>query len=160
MASAPRRARTALSIALRDSLPQTLADHFFGGSHTRRFEDNLVPGLSQAQVRAVREQILAGAGGELRPRKTGRRPAHAPYSSAALAANAFGRWLGSEQHLRIAGLARFSEPLQVEARQRIVHGGGTANLDCLLRNDDEFSSRDRSLRAKHTAEGRRARCRA
>jgi hypothetical protein len=67
---------------------------------------------------ALREQILAGAGGELRPSKSGRRHAHAPYSSAALAANVFGRWLGSEQHLRIAGLARFSEPLEVGSRQR------------------------------------------
>ena len=136
MASASNRARTALSIALRGSLHEALTDHFVGGSHTRRFADNLLPGLSQAQVMALREQILAGAGGELRPSKSGRRPAHAPYSSAALAANVFGRWLGSEQHQRIAGLARFSEPLEVESRQRIAHGGGTANVDCLLRNDD------------------------
>jgi hypothetical protein len=135
MASARRRAHTALSIALRDSLPDGLTEHFVGGSHTRRFADNLLPGFSQAQVMALRQQILAGAGGELRPSRSDRRPAHAPYSSAALATNAFGRWLGNERHLRIARLARFAEPLEVESRQRIAHGGGTANLDCLLRND-------------------------
>lgn len=72
--------------------------------------------------------------GELEPSRTGKRPAHAPYSSAALAVNAFGRWLGAEEYLRVAGLlGGFSEPLQIESRQQIAHGGGEANLDCLLR---------------------------
>jgi hypothetical protein len=136
VASAADRARTALTIALRESLPPGVVAQFVGGSHARRFADNLLPGLSQAQITALRQQILAGAGGELRPSKSGRVPAHAPYSSAALAANAFGRWLGSEEKLRIAELAGFSPPLEIESRQKISHGGGIANFDCLLHNDD------------------------
>jgi len=95
--------------------------------------DNMLPGLTQAQIAALRAQLALGAGGELRPTKTGKRPAHAPYSSAALALNAFGRWLGAEPQLRVAGLGGFAEPLEVESRQQINFGGGTANLDVLLR---------------------------
>jgi len=111
-----------------------LASGFIGGTHTRRLADNLVSGLTQAQIAALRAQLGGGAGGELRPTKTGKRPAHAPYSSAVLAMNAFGRWLGFEEQLRIGGLAGFSAPLEVESRQVISHGGGTANLDVLLRS--------------------------
>lgn len=136
MPSALERARTALTVALRESLPPAVVAKFIGDSHARRFADNLLPGLSQAQIATLRHQILAGAGGELRPSKSGRVPAHASYSSAALVANAFGRWLGSEEDLRVAGLAGFSRPLEIESRQKISHGGGTANLDCLLHNDD------------------------
>jgi hypothetical protein len=41
--------------ALRGGLIQELADYVVGGTHTRRFADNLVSGLSQAQVLALRE---------------------------------------------------------------------------------------------------------
>ena len=41
--------------ALRGALIQELADYVVGGTHTRRFADNLVSGLSQAQVLALRE---------------------------------------------------------------------------------------------------------
>ncbi|HEY5196499.1 MAG TPA: hypothetical protein VIJ51_05680 [Solirubrobacteraceae bacterium] len=109
-----------------------MADRFVGATHTRRFADNLVAGLTQAQIATLQAQLAGGAGGELTPTKNGKRPANAPYSSAALAANAFGRWLGFEEQLSIAGLAGFSAPLEVESRQRIAHGGGTANLDVLL----------------------------
>src|SRR5207248_1002664 len=63
---------------------------------------------------------------------SGNRRAHAPYSSAALAANAFGRWLGDESDLSVAGLGGFDAPLSLEHKLRIAHRGGTANLDCLL----------------------------
>lgn len=83
----------------------------------------------------VRAQLSLGSGNELRPTATGKRPAHAPYSSAALAANAFGRWLGSERQLRLAGLGGFTEPLTIEEKLKIACGGGTANLDCVLQAD-------------------------
>jgi hypothetical protein len=41
--------------ALRGALTQELADYVVGGTHTRRFADNLVSGVSQAQVLALRE---------------------------------------------------------------------------------------------------------
>jgi hypothetical protein len=118
-------------------LTDDVAARFVGGTHTRRFADNLLPGLSQRQIATLREQLEQGAGGELRVRESGKRPAHAPYSSAALAINAFGSWLGREAELRVAGLGGFSRPLEIESRQQIDHGGGTANLDVLLRTVGE-----------------------
>lgn len=135
MATFEARAKVALSNALRRALSDGVSAHFVGGTHTRRFADNLLPSLSQQQVATLREQLEAGAGGELRPSKSGKRPAHAPYSSAALAINAFGSWLGRESELRVAGLGGFNAQLEIESRQHIKHGGGTANLDVLLRND-------------------------
>ena len=122
MSSSQRRAWTALSERLRESLPPEAVDHFVDGWNTRRFSDNLLPGLSQAQIATLRDQLARGAGAELRPTRKAKRRAHAPYSSAALAVNAFGRWLGSEEDLRIAGLGGFSETLEIESRQRISHG--------------------------------------
>ena len=108
------------------------AQSLIGGTHVRRFEDNLLPGFSLGQVAVLRTQLAGGAGGELKPTRTGKRPAHAPYSSAILAINAFGRWLGSEEHLQVAGLGGFEGPLTMERKLRIRHGGGVANLDCYL----------------------------
>lgn len=131
-----KRACRALSDRLREALPAEAAEAFIGGTHTRRFADNLLPGLSQSQIATLREQLGLGAGNELTATKTGKRRAHAPYSSAALAANAFGRWIGSEAALTVAGLGGFTERLEVERKIKIAHGGGTANLDCFLRNND------------------------
>src|SRR4051812_48785100 len=83
-----RRARGALSERLRELL-EPEAREFVGGTHTRRFADNLLPGLSQTQITALRAQLLLGSGNELKATSTRKRPAHAPYSSAALAVNAF-----------------------------------------------------------------------
>jgi Restriction Endonuclease associating with ARP len=114
-------------------VPPDVTEYFVGGTHARRLADNLLPGLSQRQLAVLRAQLMLGAGGELRVTRNGKRPAHAPYSSAALAVSAFGRWLGFEADLRVAGLGGFAEPLVVESRQQIRWGGGQANLDCLLR---------------------------
>jgi hypothetical protein len=89
-------------------------------------------------VHAVREQLARGAGNELTPTLSGKRRAHAPYSSAALAANAFGRWIGSEPALQVAGIRGFDPPLSLEHKVRIAHGGGEANLDCVLQGPDLF----------------------
>jgi hypothetical protein len=126
-------AQAALTAALKATLDPATVVRFLGATHTRRFADNLLPGLSQSQIAALRAQLALGAGGELWPTKTGKRPAHAPYSSAALALNAFGRWLGAEQKLQVGSLGGFAEPLEIESRQQINFGGGTANLDVLLR---------------------------
>ena len=111
-----------------------MAGAFVGGTHTRRFADNLVASLTQHQIATVREQLDGGAGGELKPTGSGKRRAHAPYSSAALAANTFGRWLGAEQHLHVAGLHGFDQSLRLEHKLQIAHGGGVANLDCALQS--------------------------
>jgi hypothetical protein len=130
------RAWGALSERLFETLPPIAAQSLVGGTHVRRFDDNLLPGFSLDQVAGLRAQLAGGAGGELRPTKTGKRPAHAPYSSAALAINAFGRWLGSEEFLSISGLTGFDAPLTIERKLRIRHGGGVANLDCYLEGRD------------------------
>jgi hypothetical protein len=126
------RAWRALSERLIKTLPPAARESLIGGSHVRRFEDNLLPGISIGQAAALRAQLDGGAGGELKQTRTGKRPAHAPYSSAALTINAFGPWLGQEVHLRVAGLGGFDHPLTVEHKLSIKHGGGTANLDCYL----------------------------
>jgi hypothetical protein len=125
-------AKDALSDRLKATLTPEIVDRFVGGTHTQRFTDNLFPTFTAAQLATLTEQVRAGSGGELTPSPSGKRPAHAPYSSAALAVNAFGRWLGAEPLLRVAGLGGFNEPLRVEAKAKIAYRGGTANLDVQL----------------------------
>lgn len=127
-------ARTALSRRLRELLPAETTEHFIGGTHTRRFADNLLPSFSAEQVRALRAQLARGAGDELAATASGKRRAHAAYSSAALAANAFGGWMGAENQLRIVGLGGFDTSISLEHKLRIAHGGGEANLDCVLQS--------------------------
>lgn len=130
------KAEQALSARLRALLAPEVVDRFVGGSHTRRFADNLLPTFPAWQVAELYEQLKAGGGSELTPRKGGeKRTGHAPYSSAALAFNAFGRWLGSEPHLSLAGQTAFSSRLRVEGKKKIRHGGGFANLDVLLADE-------------------------
>src|SRR5690349_21169940 len=123
MTSARERAWAALTRRLRESLPRDAVEAFVGGTHTRRFADNLLPSLSQRQIATITTQLAAGDGGELTPTRSGKKRAHAPYSSATLAANAFGRWLGHEDHLSIGGLSGF-DTLTLEHRLQIAHGGG------------------------------------
>ncbi len=126
------RARAALLARLRELLPANRAETIDGDGRTECFEDNLVH-LEPWQVDELRSQLEAGDGGELRPSQDGRRPSgHSAYSSATLAFNAFGRWLGSERLLRVCGVAHFEPRLRIEARCRIFRGGRAPNLDCLL----------------------------
>ncbi len=128
--------RRAVELALTERLKQQLgpvrSGYFSGGTHTRRFADNLLPTFPAWQIVALYDQLSAGGGNELRPNKNGKRRAHAPYSSAAMAFNVFGRWLGQEQELIVSGMNGFSDPLRVESKKRINFGGGTANLDVVL----------------------------
>jgi hypothetical protein len=135
-ASTSARARGALTAALKTVLGDVEGARFVAGTHTKIFDDNLLGSLSEAQRGKLRAELEGGAGGELQATSTGKRPAHAPYSSATLAINAFGPWLGREGELRIAGLAGFEGPLAIESKQQIAHGGGVANLDVLLRGPD------------------------
>jgi hypothetical protein len=132
IADLQQTAQRAITQRLGDLLPGPVVERFVGGTHTRRFTDNLLPSFSAEQVDVLRAQLARGAGGELKPTRSGKRRAHAPYSSAALAMNAFGGWLGEEHKLRIAGLGGFDTPLSLEHKLRIAHGGGEANLDCVL----------------------------
>ncbi len=136
MPSELTRAKTVLTDRLKQSVGAELVATFVGGTHTRRFADNLLPSFSAWQVHRLADQVRAGSGGELTARKSGKRTGHAPYSSAALAVNAFGRWMDSEPQLPVAGLSGFQGPLRVEAQLQIAHGGGLANLDVLLAGPD------------------------
>ncbi|MDO9354071.1 MAG: hypothetical protein Q7T55_10270 [Solirubrobacteraceae bacterium] len=92
-----------------------------------------MPTITDAQLESLQQQLAAGDGKELIPTTgSGKTRAHAPYSSATLALNAFGGWLGHEQHLTVAGLGGWTDPLQIEAKLQIAHRGGRANLDVLL----------------------------
>jgi hypothetical protein len=133
--STQRRAWRALTERLKESLPAETAGAFIGGSHTQEFADNLLPGLSEREVALARDQLAEGDGGELSPTRTGKRSAHAPYSSAALAVNAFARWMSAPIDLQVAGLSGFDR-VRLEEKLRISHGGGVANLDCGLRGPD------------------------
>src|SRR5687768_12600186 len=104
-------ARAELTERLRSNLSKSVVDRFIGGTHTQRFSDNLLPGFNQEQIAALSSQLAAGGGGELRSTRTGKRRAHAPYSSAAMAINAFGRWLGHEPLLAVRELSGFVAPL-------------------------------------------------
>jgi hypothetical protein len=112
MPSSEQRAKVALSDALKAALNADVGDLLIGGTHTRRFSDNLLRGFSQQQIAALRSELEAGAGGELRATRTGKRPAHAPYSSATLAINAFGGWLGRESDFESQALAGLRSALK------------------------------------------------
>lgn len=128
------RAREALIARLGELLRADRAALIDDTGRTERFEDNLVASLSAAQIVELRRQLAEGDGHELDVGKGGRRPdGHAAHSSAALAFNAFGPWLGRESDLVIDQVGAFTERLRVEARQRIFRGGRAPNLDCLAR---------------------------
>ena len=129
--------KTRASAALRAGLLRTLSAERAAivdeSGRTFAFEDNVLRTLSDVQIETLRGQLAAGDGGELSGLGDGGRPdAHAAHSSSALAFNAFGVWLGFEPKLMIDGVSGFTDPLRVEARQRIFRGGRAPNLDCLL----------------------------
>jgi hypothetical protein len=129
---AQQAAQAALAQRLRTLLPTELGERFVDGTHTRRFADNLLPSFSSERVRLLSRQLTRGAGRELTPTASGKRRAHAPYSSAALAVNALGGWVGAEHELSVAGLGGFESSISLEHKLKIGHGGGEANLDCVL----------------------------
>jgi hypothetical protein len=100
--------RRAVELALSERLKQQLGParsaYFVGGTHTRRFADNVLPTFPAWQIDELYEQLKAGSGSELSANKNGKRRAHAPYSSAAMAFNVFGRWLGNEHGLSVSGV--------------------------------------------------------
>src|SRR4051794_33903902 len=104
MATPQKAAQDKLTEGLRATLPASVIETFVGGTHTRRFEDNLLPTFKQWQIDTLRQQVAEGSGSLLVPNKNGKRTFHAPYSSAALAVNAFGPWLGEEASLVLSGL--------------------------------------------------------
>jgi len=130
------RAIGALTRRLRELLSKERAAAM-KGHHVAAFEDNLVSTLETWQIRELRRQLQAGDGKELEPRADGGPPdAHAAHSSAALAFNAFGGWLGAEDRLTVAGVRGFSRRLEVEKKLPIQRGGRAPNLDVLLTGND------------------------
>jgi hypothetical protein len=128
------RAWAALTLRLRE-VSATGDEHWIGGSHVRRLSDNALPGLPLGHLERLRAQLALGAGGELTPTPTGKRRAHAPYSSAAFALNLFGRWLDDEEQLILCDLRGFARELRLEHKLKIAHGGGTANLDVFVERE-------------------------
>lgn len=130
------RAWEQLSERLRELSPDTASRQWIGGTHVRRLADNLVPGMPVGHLHRLRSQLARGAGGELNTTASGKRRAHAPYSSAVFALNLFGRWLDHEHQLTVCGLGGFDRDVRIEHRLKIAHAGGTANLDVFLERGD------------------------
>jgi hypothetical protein len=61
-----------LASRLRSLADEAAGEHLIGGTHTRRFQDNLLPVMTLAQMAVLRGQLEAGAGGELNPTTTGK----------------------------------------------------------------------------------------
>ncbi len=154
--SAKARAVAALLDAFKASLPVERAALVDTTGRGERFEDNLVPSLSADQIGKLRAQRVSGDGDELDFGPAGERPdAHAAHSSAALACNAFGIWIGREQQPTFNGLGGgLAAPLHVEVKQRIFRGGRHLNLDVLVAGYDVVLGVESKLTeplARHTA---------
>jgi hypothetical protein len=125
--SVTARAKAALAAALRRERGDRIADDL---GYARRLEDNLVSTLTPATIQRVRAEFGGGAGDEL----GGARPKlHAAYSSAALAANAFGAWRNSEAdigQLSLAGVRGF-QSMRFEERCATGLPGIPPHLDVL-----------------------------
>jgi hypothetical protein len=90
--------------------------------------DNLLPGL---RVAAIEKEFDAGAGGELKGKM------RAPWSSSALAINAFLPWRTNETPVGFLGLGPFSPAFEFEARCPNKVSGAPPHLDVLLRRNHE-----------------------
>ena len=98
MNDAASRARNALSAGLVQLTGPGIVDAI---GYTAKLDDNLVTPLDQANVRLIRQEFGAGAGGEL----AGARPKlHAAHSSAALAINVFAPWRNDAKDLPLLPL--------------------------------------------------------
>jgi hypothetical protein len=132
MSSVTQRSVDALAVRLRNALAQDRAA-LMTTTHIAEFRDNLVESLLPEQITALERQLKHGDGRELDPGPNGEPPdACSIRSSAVLALNAFGRWLGDEKHMSIAGISGFDQPLEVEKKLPIQRGGRPPNLDVLL----------------------------
>ena len=129
MSPLERRAKESLAAALVRGLDEPVRKRMITPFHTQRLQDNLVPYLTIEQATVLRRQLATGDGGELRADAAGVRNAHAAHSSAALALNAFGPWLGREASMQVAGVAGFTGTLEVEAKKKINQVGSNANID-------------------------------
>jgi hypothetical protein len=86
--------------------------------------DNLLPGLS---VRDIEGEFTAGAGGELRDKM------RAPWSSAALAVNAFLPWRLRREAVPVLDLGPFARPFAFEAKCPNRVSPTPPHLDALFR---------------------------
>lgn len=144
--SAKTRACEALQRRLREILPRERAELIDDSGRTETFEDNLVEGFEPWQISELRAHLKRGDGGELKYGPGGERPdAHAVHSSAMLAFNAFGRWLGSEDQLAIDGVTGFGERLTVEKKLRIFRGGRAPNLDVVVAGPERVAAIESKL---------------
>lgn len=88
-----KRACLALDDALRHLRGLGVVDVM---GYTKRLEENLLPGISEANLQRIQKEFGSGAGGELK----GKRPKLcAAHSSAALGVNTFARWRNAPSDL-------------------------------------------------------------
>jgi hypothetical protein len=119
------RACRALGDALVRTCPTAERD---SRGYAVRLEDNLLAGITRGQIEKA---FAAGAGRELDDKM------RAPWSSSALAVNAFAPWQSHLQRLRLGGLSGFSGTLVFEARCPNGVSSIPPHLDVLLTRDRE-----------------------
>ena len=119
-------------MGLPEVLPLDTTRHFIGGTHTRRFADNLLPSFSAEHVQTLREQLARGAGDERSATASEKYRAHRPILVGGACGERVRSWLGAEHQRRIAGLGWVETQISLEHKLRIAHDGGVANLDCPL----------------------------
>lgn len=93
--------------------------------------DNLVETLTLGQARRALSDLAQGDGSELEPRAALPPKFCAAYSSAALAVNTFGAWIGNESWLQIAGKVGFAN-LEFETKFPTGLQGRAPNLDVYI----------------------------
>jgi hypothetical protein len=120
-----RRSRWALGEALERARPDAARD---AKGYVVRLEDNLLPGIGRGEIE---EAFSAGAGQELDGKM------RAPWSSSALAVNAFAPWQRDPTLLTLTGIAGFTSTLAFEAKCPNGVSRIPPHLDVLLARDDD-----------------------
>lgn len=148
MTSAAERIAAALRERLTTYLHSDRASALVGGTHAAELRDNVVRTIDDEQLAELRAQLARGDGGELRAKGGDPRiSAHAPHSSATLALNAFGFWLGREAQLSVAGETGWTaNSLELERRYPIIPGRRAPNLDVTLMRPDLVLAIESKLR--------------
>ena len=120
------RVKPALKRGLLNVRPQATLDEQDYVVHTA---DNLLPGLS---IRDIEREFTAGAGGELKGKM------RAPWSSSALAVNAFLPWRMHRDAVPVLDLGSFALPFAFEAKCPNKVSRTPPHLDVLFKTDHKI----------------------